>query len=110
MAMGRVSVNGGANLSEEKSIQSTHSDDCFLRAAVDRNTAVRYAYDAHSNGSGSVLQLWVSAVVASYGTEAVWPVSRKSERADLNIAEACMIAGRLSLLGNFLRHCCWSSN
>jgi len=29
----------------------------------------------------------VPAVVASYGAEAVQPVSRKNERADLNIAE-----------------------
>ena len=34
-----------------------------------------------------MLQICVSAVVASYGVEAVRPVSKKSERADSNIAE-----------------------
>ena len=77
----------GANLSEEESIRSTHSDDCFLHATADRNTAVHYAYGAHGNGSGSVLQICVSAVVASYGAEAVRPVNTKKERAELNIAE-----------------------
>ena len=77
----------GANLSEEESIRSTHSDDCFLQDTADRNTAVHYAYGAHGNGSGSVLQICVSAVVASYGAEAVRPVNTKKERADLNIAE-----------------------
>jgi len=78
---------GGANLSEGESIQSTHSDDCFLHATANRNTAVCYTYDAHGNESGGVSQMCVPAVVASYGAEAVQPVSRKNERADLNIAE-----------------------
>ena len=78
---------GGANLSEEESIRSTHSDDCFLHATADRNTAVRYAYGAHGNGSGNVLQICVSAVVASYGAGAVRPMNRKKERAHLNIVE-----------------------
>jgi len=48
---------------------------------------MRYAYGAHGNGSGSVLQICVSALVASYGAKAVRPVNRNKERADLNIAK-----------------------
>ena len=48
---------------------------------------VRYAYGAHGNGSGSVLQICVPVVVVSYGAEAVRPVNKKNERADLSIAE-----------------------
>jgi len=87
MATGCVSTKGGANFSQEESIQSTHSDNCFLHAIADRNTPVRYAHGAHGNGSGSVLQICVSKVVALYGAEAVRPVNRKKERADLNIPE-----------------------
>jgi len=50
-------------------------------------TLVRYAYGAHGNGSGSVLQICVPAVVVSYGAKAVQPVNRKNERAHLSIAE-----------------------
>ena len=63
------------------------SDDCFLHATADRNTAVRYAYGAHGNENGSMLQIFVSAVVASYGAKEVRPVNRKKKRANLNIAE-----------------------
>ena len=35
MATGCVSAKGGAILSEEESIRSTHSDDCFLHATAD---------------------------------------------------------------------------
>ena len=87
MATGCVSVKGPANLSAEDSIQSTHSDDCFFHATADRNTAVRYAYGAHGNGSGSVSQICVPAVVSSYGAEAVRLVNRKNKLADLNNAE-----------------------
>jgi len=87
MTTGCVSVKGGANLREEESIWSTHSDNCFLHAMANRNTAVRCAYGVHGNGSGSVLQVCVPAVVVSYGAEAVRPVNRKNEHADLNIAE-----------------------
>ena len=87
MATGCVSAKGGANLSEEESIQSKHSDDCFLHATADRNTAMRYAYGAHGNGSASVLQICVSAVVVSCGAKTVRLVNRKNERVDLNIAE-----------------------
>jgi len=91
VATGCVSPKEGANLREDESIRSTHEDECFLHPTDDRNTAVRYAYGAHGNGSGigsgSVLQICVPAVVASYGAEAVRPVNRKNERADLNIAE-----------------------
>ena len=104
MATGCVSAKGGANLSEEESIQSTHSDDCFFHATAHRNTAVRYAYGAHGNGSGSVLQICVSAVVASYGAEAVQPVNRKKERADLKTAKTVV---RLSLQGNVWRLYSW---
>ena len=87
MVTGCVSAICGAKLSEEESIRSTHSDECFLHATADRNTAVRYAYGAHGNGSGSVLQICVPAVVVSYGAKAVQPVNRKNERAHLSIAE-----------------------
>jgi len=42
---------------------------------------------AHGNGSESVLQICVRAVVASHGVEAVRLVSKKSDYADFNIAE-----------------------
>ena len=48
---------------------------------------MHYAYGAYGDGSGSVLQILVPAVVASYGAEAVRPVSKKSKRVDLKIAE-----------------------
>jgi len=54
---------------------------------ADQTTVVHYAWSAHGNGSERVLQICVSAVVASYGAEAVRPVSKKSERDDFNIAE-----------------------
>jgi hypothetical protein len=87
MQTGCVFAKGAAALSEEESIRSTHSDDCLIHATADRNSAVRYTYGAYGIGSGSVLQILVPAVVASYGAEAVRPVSTKSERVDLNIAE-----------------------
>jgi len=86
MQSGCVSANWAADLSEEESIQSTHSDDCFLHATADQNTAVRYAYGAYGNGSGSVLQISVPAVVAFYGVEAVRPVCTKNERVESNFA------------------------
>ena len=48
---------------------------------------MRYAYGAYGNGIGSVLQISVPAVVASYGAEVVRPVCTKGERVQLNIAE-----------------------
>jgi len=87
MQMGCVSSKLAASLTEEESIRSTHSDDCFLHATADRNTAVCYAYGAYGIGNGSVLQVSVPAVVASYGAEVVRPVCTKSERVELNIAE-----------------------
>ena len=87
MVTGCVSAKGGANVSEEESIRSTLSEICFLHATADRNTAVRYAYGAHGNGSGNVVQVCVPAVVASYGAQAVRPLSRKNESVNLNIAE-----------------------
>ena len=87
MQTGCVFAKGAAALSEEESIRSTHSDDCLIHATADRNSAVRYTYGAYGIGSGSVLQILVPAVVASYGAEALRPVCTKSRRVDLNIAE-----------------------
>jgi len=87
MVTGCVSAEGGTNLSEEESIRSAHSEVCFLRATADRKTAVRYAYGALGNGSASVVQVCEPAVVASYGAQAVRPLSRKNESVNLNIAE-----------------------
>jgi len=53
---------------------------------------VRYAYGAYGNGIGSVLQISVPAVVASYGAEVVRPICIKSERVQLNIAEDGRVA------------------
>ena len=65
---------------------------------ADRNPAVRCAYGAHGTGSGSVLQTWVPAVMSLCGADAVRHVSRKSDRADLNIAEdsrAAFLLGKI---------------
>jgi len=82
MAIGCVSAKVRANLSEEESIRSTHSDDCFLRATANRSTAERYAYGTHGNESGSVLKY----VCLQWWHHMVRRVNRKKECADLNIA------------------------